>query len=479
MTWRIPRLRLAPRFAIAIILTVAAAYLLDRALIAAIPPQPFLIVQRAWLIDAVEQATRLANSTRGAQRSQALASLPAGQHLGFRLASAPPGAGDRAQSHLTAELARAIAGATHAKEADVVMTGAAFDQYKVERTVSTVMVIIPDLPAMLTAETLATNESSVLGGFSASVRLKEGSWLTVAPRETSGPLRHYARFAFSWLGNLLIVAFFALWMARSVINPLRRLAAGAERLGRDRELHLISGMRLPEHAAIATTFNAMQLRIKRYIDERMRLLAAISHDLRTPLTRLRLLAEYLPAADQRALLSNISEMEVMVSDSLAFMSGEMRAEPTVIADVAALLISLCDEHKDLGDDVEYDGPDHLNLRCRPAALKRAFANVISNGCKYGESVCVRLYVSDGKLVVDVQDKGPGIPPDQADLAFAPFQRLEGSRSRQTGGTGLGLAIARDIVRGHDGDILLLNRDDGFTVRIILSMMDEGGRVRTR
>ncbi|WP_343518413.1 HAMP domain-containing sensor histidine kinase, partial [Sphingomonas sp.] len=221
-------------------------------------------------------------------------------------------------------------------------------------------------------------------------------------------------------------------------------------------------------AAIAETFDAMQLRLKRYVDERVQMLAAISHDLRTPLTRLRLLAEYVEDPAQRAQLqSNLAEMETMVADALAFMREEASRDPMETVDVAALLISLADAYHDLGEDVVYDGPDHLDLRCRAVAMRRAFANLIANGCKYGEAVHIVLADGADQVAIAFRDRGPGIPPEDAERAFAPFVRLESSRGRETGGTGLGLTISRDVVRGHGGEIDFERDAHGFVVRVRL------------
>jgi signal transduction histidine kinase len=227
-------------------------------------------------------------------------------------------------------------------------------------------------------------------------------------------------------------------------------------------------MKLPELAAIADTFNEMQARLKKFVDERMQMLAAISHDLRTPLTRLRLYAETVPNEAQRAqILSDITDMETMVATSLAFMSDEIHREPYSAVDLASLVISQCDNFLDAGRKVSYEGPDHAQLTCRPVALRRAFSNLIDNGCKYGGEVRVTLIDNAASLIIDIRDNGPGIPADQAERAFAPFQRLEGSRNRETGGTGLGLTIARDVVVSHGGDIQLVYDERSFLVRVEL------------
>jgi signal transduction histidine kinase len=213
----------------------------------------------------------------------------------------------------------------------------------------------------------------------------------------------------------------------------------------------------------------MQLRLKQFVDERTHMLAAIAHDLRTPLTRLRLFAEYVDdQTQQRQLLSDIAEMDAMINSTLAFAGGEAKSEAHSRVDMAALLISLCDNACDAGGWVDYLGPDHAQLPCQPVAMRRALANLIENGCKYAGHVTVELDDKVDSIVIAIIDDGPGIAPEQIERAFAPFQRLEGSRNRTTGGTGLGLAIARDVIHGHGGNIHLLPVEPhGLLVRVVL------------
>ncbi|QNA84678.1 HAMP domain-containing histidine kinase [Sphingomonas sp. So64.6b] len=466
--WAFNRLKLAPRIAFAIFLTICATFLLNQALRAMIPPPPFLVVQRNWLIDAIADGARRAPVLSNPAHDDVPLQVAASRYLDFNVSTKVPDPDTGGGALIGEVLRRSVAQNLHCPVERVRVAMEPYDQNNLERTVRTAVVIIPELPALLTAESLANTKSSVLGDFAISVRLDGGAWMTVTPRNVSGPWRHYARYFIGVTGYLLIIIVFSVWMARSIVVPLSRLAAAAEQLGRNREPTLITGMRLPEYVAISDTFNTMQLRLKRFIDERMAMLAAISHDLRTPLTRLRLMAEYVSDPAQRdQLLLNVSEMETMVSDALAFMGAEARREPIETVDVAALLISLTDDYCDAGERVSYSGPDHADLPCRPVALKRAFSNLIANGCKYGGAVDVVLRVGPATFAVEVHDEGAGIPPDQAARAFEPFERLETSRSRETGGSGLGLAISRDIIRGHGGEIGFDWPDAGFTVWVSL------------
>lgn len=462
------RLKLAPRIGFAIVLTVGAAYLLNQSLRFLIPPPPFVMVQRSWLVDSVVEGSRLAETAKDARQNGALGGMPSSKYLDITLTRDAPSTASGSGSQFARGLQESIAAGLGIPADRVAVTTGVYDENNMERTARNAIVIIPELPAVMTSETLASNESSVLGNLFISVKLENGSWLTVTQRNLTASWRHYARIAFGIIGNLLIVILFSVWIARSIVVPLTRLSAAIESLGRNREPALLAEMRLPEYAAIADSFNTMQLRLKRFIDERMGMLAAISHDLRTPLTRLRLMAEYVENPEQREqLLFNVNEMETMVGDALAFMRSEAHSEKVEVVDLAVLLISLTDEYGDFGNKVSYTGPEHADLPCRPVALKRAFSNLIANGCKYGGAVEIRLAVTADAFAVDIHDEGEGIPPEFEEKAFQPFERLETSRSRETGGSGLGLAISRDIVSSHAGEISFRRPAKGFIVHVWL------------
>lgn len=453
---KLPRLKLAARLAIAIVLVAVSSFLLDQALRRLIPPPPVLVVQRPWLVDAVVRQVR--GESVGTNRPRV---LDIASH------SEPPFAQGGTAARFAGDFRSLLAQAVGTSEADIRVRADMFSDTLWERSPSTPTAIIPALPALLGRADIPTPEGAVLGRLEIAVRRDGGRWLVIRPHQTRDTLWHYLRNALESAGNLLILAVFSIWMARSIAVPLGRLANAAERLGRDREPTLIGDMRLPEFAAIAGTFNTMQLRLKRFVDERVQMLAAISHDLRTPLTRLRLLAEYVEDADQRAQLrSNLAEMESMVADALAFMREEASQESLESVDLATLLISLADTHHDLGDDVVYEGPEHFDIRCRPVAIRRAFANLVANGCKYGEAVHILLEIENAWVSIAFRDRGPGIAPEDAERAFAPFVRLESSRGRETGGTGLGLTISRDVIRSHGGEISF-EREGAFTVRVRL------------
>jgi signal transduction histidine kinase len=246
-----------------------------------------------------------------------------------------------------------------------------------------------------------------------------------------------------------------------ITRPLAALAGAAERFGRGEAI-----AELPESgpADIRDTihaFNQMRERLERFVKDRTRMLAAISHDLRTPIAALRIRAELIDDNDTRErILNTLEEMQRMVEATLAFVREESSEEDTRSVDIAALLESICDDMSDLGTDVSFSGPGKTPYRCRPLALKRALQNLLENAVSYGLRARVALSVTADQLNIVIDDNGPGISEQDRERIFEPFVRLESSRNRETGGVGLGLSIARSIIRSHGGDIMLNNRVEG-------------------
>jgi len=294
-----------------------------------------------------------------------------------------------------------------------------------------------------------------------SYRLDDGRWLNfmaLAPR--FDPIWR-SRFFLAFLVMAVAVTLLSVWAVRRSTAPLALFAWAAERLGRD-----VNAPDLPEggprevHRA-ARAFNEMQRRLRRLISDRTQMLAAISHDLRTPITRLRLRAEFVDDAEQRGkMLNDLEQMEAMIAATLAFAREDSTDEPRRTLDLAVLVQSACDDAADVGCDVVYAGPARASYSGRPLALKRTFTNLIDNAVKYGGRARVALEATPERFVVAVEDDGPGVPDSEIKRIFEPFYRVETSRSRETGGTGLGLAVVRSIVRGHGGDVTLANRAEG-------------------
>jgi signal transduction histidine kinase len=297
-----------------------------------------------------------------------------------------------------------------------------------------------------------------------AVTLEDGTWLNfVIPLPPDERL--WRPHPYWPLGiGLLVVVVLCVILVRHAVRPLTVLTKAADRLGRDvlAPPVEISGPR--EVMAAANAFNRMQTRIRRFIEDRTQMIAAISHDLRTPITRLKLRAEFIEDDEQRLkILADLDEMEAMISSTLAFARDDSARETKVLVDLVGLLVDLCDQFR-----VALDGPDELEMSLGANGIKRAFANLIENACKYGGGARVAVKVVGDMAEVTIDDDGPGIPVAELENVFAPFYRVESSRNRETGGTGLGLAVARSAVRANGGDITLANRQGGgLTVTVTL------------
>ena len=258
-------------------------------------------------------------------------------------------------------------------------------------------------------------------------------------------------------------------LVRSILAPLRRLAYAADAIGHSVDPAPIAEAGPDEVRHVAQAFNAMQERIRRLISDRTYALAAVSHDLRTPITRLRLRAAFVADQDVQASIDrDLDEMEAMIEATLAYLSGSDAVEEPRPADLPAMLTTLVDAATDAGKRAAYAGPGHLTAVVRPIGLKRAFANLIDNAIAYGRCARVRLAREGDGVVVEIEDDGPGIAPGDAARVFEPFVRLDPSRNHSTGGVGLGLTIARQVVIAAGGHLALVNRaGGGLTARVEL------------
>ena len=296
----------------------------------------------------------------------------------------------------------------------------------------------------------------------ASVQVGENFWFNARVdldlSESSQRTRPF--FLFTTIMTLLIAGL-AIYAVRRAIKPVSLFAAAAERLGIELNAEPLPETGTGEVRRAARAFNTMQSRLKRFIQDRTQMLAAISHDLRTPITRMRLRAEFVDDDQQRnKMLVDLDEMEAMIKATLAFAREDAANEPSEPTDVAAVLMDVISDHAKTGSTATYDGPKTLMQSVRPLGLKRALRNLIENAIHYGGTARVILKSYKDETAIIIDDDGPGIAEDVKDHVFTPFFRLEGSRSRDTGGTGLGMTIARNAVRSIGGDIELLNRPEG-------------------
>lgn len=301
-----------------------------------------------------------------------------------------------------------------------------------------------------------------------SMRLTDGSWTNVSVSRDKGAFGELPSgvLATTLMGIALLGL--SIVMLRWVTWPLRQCAAAAQRLYIDSEPKPIAVSGPREIRDLATAFNALQQRVKRLLDDRTLMLAAISHDLKAPLTRIQLRIEGMhDAALRQDIEGDLGELLVMVEGTLAFLKGEQAGEAVREIDLNSMLESIGDDFIDLGHRIVLAPEGKVVVRGRNLALKRAFTNLIANAVKYGGSALVAFQLGES-IDVLIDDEGPGIPINEREAVFQPFYRIEGSRNRSTGGTGLGLTVARTIIRGHGGDVTLHNAPSGG-LRVVVSL----------
>ena len=295
----------------------------------------------------------------------------------------------------------------------------------------------------------------------AQVRLRDGSWVTVETRQPVQSSNWPLRLVTSVLILLLAAVAASLIAVRWAIRPLNTLAAAAEELGRNVNRPPMPETGPMEVARAARAFNTMQSRLSDFLRGRTHLLAAMSHDLKTPITRLRLRSELLEDAKTRERYAqDLQELESMVGSTLDFLRGIGDEEPAKAFDVMAMLESLQADLEEAGARVMLEGHTDKPYVGQRQALRRCLSNLLDNAIQYGERAHVVVNDDSSRLVIRVQDQGPGMPAEELERVFEPFYRVESSRSRETGGTGLGLAIARQIARAHGGDVTLANCSAG-------------------
>ncbi|ARN82209.1 ATP-binding protein [Methylocystis bryophila] len=282
------------------------------------------------------------------------------------------------------------------------------------------------------------------------------------------------KFALVTMGFVAVSLFvFSLWAALSLTRPLTDFANAAETFSLDKEPAQLPETGPEEVRKATRAFNRMRNRISQMAAQRTRMLAAVSHDLRTPITRMRLRAEHIENGDTKTkLLRDLDQMEAMVSGCLDYLRGGSRQE-TVLFDLATLLQAVVDQFTDLGADARYDGVDHTNVMGNPDDFERAFSNLLDNAVKYASSPEIKLFEKDGWTVVEVVDKGSGIPAEKREAMLEPFERggvNASSHARE--GFGLGLAITRAIVESHGGRLELDERaGGGLVARVFLPTVE--------
>ena len=298
-------------------------------------------------------------------------------------------------------------------------------------------------------------------GYALLIELTDKSWLLYRATDRSWGLDELPRNVIIlalMIVSSLVVAFFA---TRYLARPLERFAQGARRFGKDFNAPPIPVVGPHDLRQAILAFNATQAQLKHFLNDRTQMLAAISHDLRAPLTRMRLRGEFIDDAELQAkLFKDVDEMQAMVDAALQFFRDDARLEPTTAFDLGELLSTVVDDFKDAGVDIGLSGPRRCVYVGRPVGIKRVVVNLVENAVKYGREPQVQLEVDDEQLVMRVLDRGPGIAEPLQARVFEPFFRIEGSRNKDTGGVGLGLPAARAIVLEQGGSVTLSNRKGG-------------------
>ena len=301
------------------------------------------------------------------------------------------------------------------------------------------------------------------------MQLNDGSWLSFTPPQRSWGMSAALRFAVVVALGLVAAWLVARFATRQLADPLQRFTSAVQRFGTDLNAPAIEieGPREIRQAIIA--YNTMQAKIQQFIAERTLMLASISHDLRAPLTRIRLRCEFIEDIDQqRKLIRDTDEMQSMINCALGFFRDESLREQTTTFDLSELLQTVIDDYSDQGIAVDFSGPPHLVYFGRPVSIKRMTANLLENAVKYARHPRIELINGKCSICIEVSDEGPGIPDSELENVFVPFFRLEPSRNRDSGGVGLGLSSARAMARQHGGELLLRNRiGGGLTAQVEL------------
>ncbi len=283
--------------------------------------------------------------------------------------------------------------------------------------------------------------------------LQNDQWLLVSSNLDPLPLSDPAAtrfwqisFATSLTITILLGLVLAVLVARRLTKPLAELANAVEQIGGSGDAPPMSGNGPREVKLLIGAFIRMQERLRRFNDDRTQMIAAMSHDLRTPLTRLRLRAELVEDLEQQQkMLGEIDMMTGMITSVLSFARDDTKHEPRSLVDLSALVDGICQDAADAGESVTFSGPRGITLSCRRISMRRAISNLVDNAVKYGWKTAVTLTSETSRIVMVVEDEGPGIPTNEREKVFEPFYRIDPSRDPNTGGVGLGLSVTRSII----------------------------------
>jgi two-component system OmpR family sensor kinase len=334
----------------------------------------------------------------------------------------------------------------------------------------------PDGPFARPTAWLTDPEFPFFGRFVAAARNPEGRWFVVKPVEQPLVDEWQIRLALWLAGSVLFIAPAGYWFARRITAPLSAFARAARRLGSDPNSPPVMLDGPAELGDAADAFNDMQLRLRRYIADRTAMFSAISHDLRTPLARIRFKIERLPDGLKDSVSHDLDQMDRMIGSVLTFMRDGALTGLRNRVDLASLVELVADEAAQAGGDVVVEEAAGLTVTADVEALKRLFANIIQNAITHGGCARVSIARDGSEAIVEVRDEGPGLPESEFERVFEPFYRADVARNLDSGGVGLGLAIARSIAREHGGEVRLRSNAVGLSVIVQLPLYRDDGLI---
>jgi two-component system OmpR family sensor kinase len=309
----------------------------------------------------------------------------------------------------------------------------------------------------------------VEGDFVAALRMTDGGWAVVKPTPEPFPNSWQRRVILWFLISFAIVAPIGWLFARRLVRPIAGFALAAELLGRDPGGPILALEGPAEVGRAAHAFNRMQSRLRSFVDDRTAMVGAISHDLRTPLTRLRFRIEDVPDGMREGMLAEVDEMEQMISSVLAFIRDASEPGSREMLDLRGILEDVVEDAVFVGKRVVLEGTAAAKVEVDPLGIRRLLGNLIENAVKYGDSAKVRLFTSQQEAFAEIHDNGPGLPEDELERVFQPFYRAPAARASGKHGTGLGLAVCRSIARAHGGDVQLRRGDRGLVAQVRLPL----------
>ena len=442
------QLSIAQQVMVLIVVALAVALAMNIAIIAASPPPPRPVSDLGHVLTRLKATLPAIRDASASERAKLL-ERASDRTMRFEIIATPPLVTDNPLSRAIERRAAQQLGVPASDVRSSSGAGSGFFRAVIEEAGTISPEAIDQLP-LFRSNQLA-------------IKIGENEWLSPMPPRRPEE-RLWLNYIVLWFfGSALLLTPLALWFANRLAAPIGRFAAAAERLGRDPDAQPLAEEGPREVSGAVVAFNTMRDRMRRFVADRTLMLAAISHDLRTPLQRMRFRVESLPDDVGKDLLADIEEMETMLSSTLAFARDDAARSTRQQLDLGALVESVCDDAEDSGQKACCAVKERVVVSGDPVRLKRVVANLVTNAVKFGGSAEVSVSRENGLALVEVADRGPGIPEDQRDEVFQPFRRLEPSRSKATGGVGLGLAIARTIARSHGGDVSLHGRDGGGLV----------------